>query len=50
MVSLQEVLLNVEYRFLGEIEIDNCTVLNSDIITLDFTVSKKKGFYEIVYD
>ena len=29
------------WRFLGEIETDNLTVSNSEIITFDFTVSKK---------
>ena len=31
-------------RFLGEIETDNLTVSNSEIITFDFTVSKNRIF------
>ena len=34
-------------RFLGEIETDNLTVSNIEIIVLNFTVSKQ-GFHEIV--
>ena len=33
-------LFNELYRFLSEIETDNLTVSNSEIITLDFTVWK----------
>lgn len=33
-------LLNELYRFLGEIETDNLTVSNGEIIILNFTVSK----------
>ena len=35
-------------EFLSEIETDNLTVSNSVIITLDFTVFKKKQFHEVV--
>ena len=38
---LQEHIFNELQRFLGEIETDNLTVSNSEIITFDFTVSKK---------
>ena len=31
-------------RFLGEMEADNLTVSNSEIITFDFTVSKNRIF------
>ena len=33
-------IFNELQRFLGEIETDNLTLSNSDIITLDFTVCK----------
>ena len=36
--------MNNRLRFLGEIETDNLTVSNSEIITLDFTVSKNRIF------
>ena len=32
------------WRFVGEIETDNLTVSNSEIITFDFTVSKNRIF------
>ena len=35
-------------RFLGEIETDNINVSNSEIISFEFTVSKKKNFSEIL--
>ena len=40
-------LLNELYRFLGEIETDNLTVSNGEIIIFNFTVSIK-GFNKIV--
>ena len=38
------ILFNELLRFLGEIETDNLTVSNSEIITFDFTVSKNMIF------
>ena len=38
------ILFNELKRFLGEIETDNLTVSNSEIITFDFTVSKNRIF------
>ena len=38
------ILFNKLQRFLGEIETDNLTVSNSEIITFDFTVSKNRIF------
>ena len=38
------ILFNELWRFLGEIETDNLTVSNSDIISFDFTVSKNRIF------
>ena len=39
-MSFSFILFNGLKRFLGRIETDNLTVSNSEIITLDFTVSK----------
>ena len=41
---LSFILFNELSRFLGEIETDNLTVSNSEIITFDFTVSKNMIF------
>ena len=38
------ILFNELWGFLGEIETDNLTVSNSEIITFDFTVSKNRIF------
>ena len=38
------ILFNELKRFLGEIETDNLTVSNSEIITFDFIVSKNRIF------
>ena len=38
------ILFNDLQRFHGGIETDSLTVSNSEIITFDFTVSKKIGF------
>ena len=38
--NISFILFNELWRFLGEIETDNFTVSNSEIITFDFTVSK----------
>ena len=42
-------LFNELYRFLNEIETDNLTVSNSEIITLDFTVLKHGNFMKSSY-
>ena len=41
---LSFILFNELLRFLGEIETDNLTVSNSEIITFDFTVSNIRIF------
>ena len=38
------ILFNGLKRFLGEIETDNLTVSNSELITFDFTVSNNRIF------
>ena len=43
-MSVSFILFNELLRFLGEIETDNLTVSNSEIITFDFTVSKNRIF------
>ena len=42
--AISFMLFNELQRFLGEIETDNLTVSNSEIITFDFTVSKNRIF------
>ena len=42
--AISFILFNELFRFLGEIETDNLTVSNSEIITFDFTVSKNRIF------
>ena len=39
------ILFNGLWRFLSETETDNLTVSNSEIITFDFTVSKKNRIF-----
>ena len=46
ITAISFILFNNLQRFLGEIETDNLTVSNNDIITLDFTVSKERVFME----
>ena len=44
IISFSFILFNELSRFLGEIETDNLTVSNSEIITFDFSVSKNRIF------
>ena len=43
-IVLSFIILNELWKFLGEIETDNLTVSNGEIITFDFTVSKNRIF------